>query len=319
MSFYFSYESLRLSIAIRFRLLLKVNGLFILEQVTFEITNSSGSIISKFIASRVACVLVEGVPMKIRVGLLGFGRTGSVVALEIVRDQDLSLEWVCKKTSSSNYAYASHMLGFDKSFAPIIEENKFNQKFLYENPVDIVIDFSSSQACHLYEYFSNAGIKIVSAISNYSNDQHSVLKNAALNTAVLYSPNITLGINWLIIASKMLQQIIPQADIEVIEEHFRSKKDISGTAMKLANHLNLEPNKHINSIRVGGIIGKHEVIFGLPHQTIRLTHESVSRSAFGTGAIFACKWILDKGNGLYSMEQAIQEKFIAKVLELKLA
>ncbi len=256
--------------------------------------------------------------MKLRIGLLGFGRTGSVVAQEIVKDQDLSLEWVCKKNSAEDFAFASHKLGFDKNFAPIVEEKSMGSNFLKDNPVDIIIDFSSSSACYLYNVFAHAGIKIVSAISNYNNDQLSALKSLSHKTAILYSPNITLGINWLIIASKLLQQIIPNADIEVIEEHFRDKKDISGTAMKLAHHLNLEPEKHVNSIRVGGIIGKHEVVFGLPNQTLRLTHESVNRAAFGTGAIFASKWIQSKEHGFYMMENVIQERFISKILELKL-
>lgn len=257
--------------------------------------------------------------MNLRIGLLGFGRTGSVVAQEIVKDSGLTLEWVCKREVSSDFAYASHKLGFDKNFAPLIEERFVDKNFLKSNPVDIVIDFSSSTACHLYEHFASAGIKIVSAISNYNNDQLTILKSISKRTAILYSPNITLGINWLIIASKMLQQIIPNADIEVIEEHFRDKKDISGTAMKLAKHLQLDPEKHVNSIRVGGIIGKHEVIFGLPHQTLRITHESVNRAAFGSGAIFASKWLRDKKNGLFTMENLIQEKFIAKALELKIS
>jgi len=257
--------------------------------------------------------------MKLRIGLLGFGRTGSVVAQEIVKDEELSLEWVCKKQISHDFVYASHKLGFDKNFAPFIQEEHMSLAFLKKKPVDIIIDFSSSAASPLYKIFTQAGIKIVSAISNYNNDQLIFLKSLSEQNAILYSPNITLGINWLIIASKLLQQIIPHADIEVIEEHFRDKKDISGTAMKLAHHLQLEPLKHVNSIRVGGIIGKHEVIFGLPNQTLRLTHESVNRAAFATGAIFAAKWVHEKKSGFYSMENVIQEKFIAKMMELKLA
>lgn len=255
--------------------------------------------------------------MKMRVGLIGFGRTGSIVAKEIVTDSALSLEWVCKRTISKDLLYASHALGFDKKFAPFIPENNFNNIFC-KHPVDVVIDFSSSTAVNLYSTIAKSGTKIVSAISNYSVDQIEYLKEASSHTAIMHSPNITLGINWLMIASKLLQKIIPYADIEVTEEHFRDKKDVSGTALKLAKYLNLEPEKHVNSIRVGGIIGKHEVIFGLPNQTLRLTHESINRAAFGTGAIFASKWIMNKANGLYSMENVVQEKFIKNIMELEL-
>jgi 4-hydroxy-tetrahydrodipicolinate reductase len=270
---------------------------------------------SKFLAGRVACAFL-GVTMKMRIGLIGFGRTGSVVAKEIVSDPLLSLEWVCKNTISKDLLYASHALGFDKKFAPFVSTNNLNKKFLSTHPVDIVVDFSSGTASALYYTIAESGSGIVSAISNYSKDQFKLLTDASAITSIMHSPNITLGINWLMIASKLLQKIIPNADIEVVEEHFRAKKDVSGTALKLASHLNLDPKEHVNSIRVGGIIGKHEVIFGLPYQTLRLTHESINRSAFGTGAIFASKWLKNKTSGLYTMENAIQEKFLKNIIEL---
>ncbi|MGE0633003.1 MAG: 4-hydroxy-tetrahydrodipicolinate reductase [Pseudobdellovibrionaceae bacterium] len=255
--------------------------------------------------------------MRLKVGLLGFGRTGSVVAKEIVQDSSLSLEWACRRTIPENLAFASHALGFDREFAPFVSLNSFNAEFIKKNPVDIVIDFSSAAACEAYSEIAKRGIRIISAISNYGKHELETVSKAAKKTAVLYSPNITLGINWLMMASKVLKKIVPHADIEVVEEHFREKKEVSGTALRLAKHLDLNPTQHVNSIRVGGIVGKHEVIFGLPHQTIRLVHESINRAAFGTGAIFAAKWLIGQKPGLYSMEQVFQEKFINKIKELQ--
>jgi 4-hydroxy-tetrahydrodipicolinate reductase len=109
------------------------------------------------------------------------------------------------------------------------------------------------------------------------------------------------------VISQILQKIAPNADIEIVEEHFREKKGISGTACKMAQVLGLNEQQHVNSIRVGGIVGKHQVIFGLQNQTIRLIHESISGAAFGKGAIFASKWVVNKGKGFYSMEQIFSE------------
>lgn len=253
----------------------------------------------------------------ITIGLLGFGKTGSVVAKELVNDTNLKLKWVCRKQIAPGFAYASHAIGYDDSFAPFVKAEQIDAHFLKNNPVDIVIDFSSHSASHLYGLLGNSGAKIVTAISKYSEPEMESIKAAAARTAILYSPNITLGINWLIIASKVLKGIIPHADIEVVEEHFRMKPEVSGTALRIADHLGLNANEHVNSIRVGGIVGKHEVIFGLPYQTIRLTHESISRAAFGTGAIFAAKWLLDKPSGMYSMEQVFHERFMKKIKELE--
>lgn len=255
--------------------------------------------------------------MSLKIGLLGFGRTGSVVAKVLSEDPEVSLQWVCRKDPSHNYQFASHHIGFAVDFAPFISADLLNDVFLKKNPVDVIVDFSSGSSARIYEKLSKAGIKIVSAISNYTATEMDLLKQASQRTAILYSPNITLGINWLFMASKILKKIIPNADVEVVEEHFRAKKEVSGTALKLARHLDLNPHEHVNSIRVGGIVGKHEVIFGLPNQTIRLVHESIHRSAFGTGAALAAKWLKAKPTGLYTMEQVLREKFHIKMRELE--
>lgn len=254
--------------------------------------------------------------MSIKVGLFGFGRTGSAVAKEIVSDPAFSLQWVCRRNLQPGLAYASHGLGFDDSFAPFVAFDQLDEKFLKKFPVDVIIDFSSTSACQVYDLLVSAGARIVTAISKYSAEDLALIEAASRKSAVLYSPNITLGINWLMIASKILKKIVPYADIEIVEEHFRSKNEVSGTALRLASHLELEPKKHVNSIRVGGIVGRHEVIFGLPNQTIRLTHESVTRAAFGAGAVFAGKWLSRKEPGFYTMEQAIHEKFIKQLGDL---
>lgn len=251
--------------------------------------------------------------MSIRVGLIGFGRTGSVVASEIIKEPSMLLSWVCRKNISLDFQFASHALGKDSNFAPFISAEKINSQFLKANPVDVVIDFSHHKSVKLYETFSKFNIAIVSAISNYSAEELNIIQNESVQCPILHSPNITLGINWLMLASKLLSKIIPHADIEIVEEHFRDKKDASGTALRIAKQLQLNPKKHINSIRVGGIVGKHEIIFGLPNQTIRLTHESINRAAFGTGAIFAAKWLIGKQPGLYSMEEILQKKFITQI------
>lgn len=248
--------------------------------------------------------------MQLKIGLLGFGRTGSLVANEILKEPTFDLIWVLRR-SSCDYRYASEKLGYKTQAGQFF--SKISSSFFQDHPVDIVIDFSHSSNVKHYNHIAESGAKIVSAVSNYSEGELQEIKKVAQQTAILYSPNITLGINWLIVASKILKEIIPDADIEVVEEHFRDKKDKSGTAMKIAAHLNLNPKEHVNSIRVGGIIGKHEIIFGLPNQTIRLTHESINRAAFGRGAIFAAKKIESKGNGLYNMEQVLQKEFLNKI------
>jgi 4-hydroxy-tetrahydrodipicolinate reductase len=246
---------------------------------------------------------------RIKIGLFGFGKTGRMVANEFIKDDLFDLQWVVRRTHKDNHKYATHLLGFEINDAPIFSVAEVSPAFFQQHPVDIIVDFSSAKAHNSYSSATDYGTKIISAISKYKAEDLEELKQLAEKTSVLYSPNITLGINFLLVASQILKGIAPHADIEIVEEHFRNKKEESGTALKIAEVLGLEKDRHVNSIRVGGIVGNHEIIFGLPNQTIRLVHQSISRAAFGQGAIFAAKWLIDAPIGLYSMENIIIDMF----------
>ncbi len=244
--------------------------------------------------------------MRLNIGMFGFGKTGSVVAQEIINDEICHLSWVIRRSKKHEGDFASRLFGYENDQGRIYSIDSVDvTTFFRENPVDVIVDFSSSSAVSYYKNAAEAGTRVVSAISRYEKNQMEQLKALGHRVAVLYSPNITLGINFLIEVSKVLQHIAPQADIEIIEEHFKEKKDVSGTALRIAEDLGLDVNKHVNSIRVGGIVGKHEVVFGLPNQTIRIIHESINRAAFGQGAIFAAKWLMGKKPGVYTMEDAV--------------
>ncbi len=251
---------------------------------------------------------------KIKIGLLGFGRTGRVVAKELFEDENFDLQWIIRKTKPVKKQYASRLFGCEYDATPIFCEQDLNADFFKDNEVDVIVDFSNPNGYKKYKVAAEQGIRIISAISVYSEKDINQLKKYSEKTAVLYSPNITLGINFLLVASQVLQKIVPYADIEIVEEHFREKKETSGTALKIADILGLK-DEHINSVRVGGIVGKHQIIFGLQNQTIRLTHESINKAAFGQGAIFAAKWLVNKTKGFYSMEEIITEMMLNSLLD----
>jgi len=247
----------------------------------------------------------------LKIGLFGFGRTGRLVAEEIIKNKDCELVWVVRNSTQNNHEYASDFLGYPKHPQGkfYCKEEVSDSSFFEKNRVDAIIDFSSSKSIYEYAHAADLGIHIVSAISHYEQAELDYLQELAEKTAVMHSANITLGINFLLTASQILKQIIPEADIEIIEEHFREKRGASGTALKIAELLDIDKEAHVNSIRVGGIVGKHEIIFGLPNQTIRLVHESISKAAFGQGAIFAAKWLIAAPAGMYSMENIIVDMF----------
>lgn len=246
-----------------------------------------------------------------KIGLIGFGKAGKADANVILQYNDFCLEWVLKNSQGMEKITAKEFLGVDGQDPGLIfsKENMPFSELVDNYPVDIIIDFSDAET--ISEYGADAserGIKIISAISHYSEDDIKFLKGLAKKTTVFWSPNITLGVNYLLFAASLLKNIAPGVDIEVIEEHFKAKSGVSGTAVKIAETLDLEV-ENINSLRAGGIVGKHEVVFGFPYQTVRLVHESISREAFGSGALFAAENIKDKPNGFYNFEDILRPYF----------
>lgn len=250
----------------------------------------------------------------IKIGLLGFGKTGKAVASVIVQDSRFDLQWVYRRGKKLHKALVVDYLDIEvQDDSEIISAQKKSLKTLLDaQPVDMIIDFSSAELIQEYgEYAAQKGISIVSAVSHYNEADLDFIQQLGTKTRIFWSPNITFGVNYIMYAAKFLQKINPYVDIEIVEEHFRDKDGVSGTARKMAEILDLK-NNQINSIRVGGIVGKHEIIFGFPHQTMRFVHESISRDAFGNGALFAAKKLLAKPIGYYKYEDFLQEYFMEK-------
>ena len=246
-----------------------------------------------------------------KVGLIGFGKTGRAVASVLLESKKVNLQWVLRKSTSLEHRSVPEFLGVHSDEPGLIYSiSEFSADELFDkHPVDVVIDFSSAYGVDYYaEAAAKRGITIISAISAYPDEKLKLLSDISERIPVLHSPNITLGINFLMIAAKILKNIAPYTDIEIIEEHFKSKPEVSGTAKKIASALEL-PDDSIKTIRAGGIIGVHEIIFGFPYQVVRLRHESISREAFGNGIIFALENITGKTNGLYSMEDLLMPYF----------
>ena len=242
-----------------------------------------------------------------KVGLVGFGNTGTAVATVLLKNPEVSLEWVLRESSRHTSRTALDVLGVE-SHSPgrIISTSQISAEALLERyPVDAIIDFSSEDGLDYYgETAAARRVNIVSAISHYSLAKQRKLERLSRRTAVLWSPNITVGINFLILAAQTLRRIAPGTDVEVIEEHFKDKRSVSGTAKIISASLGVA-EQDIKSIRAGGIIGVHEILFGMPNQTIRLRHESVSREAFGSGAMFVAERLEGKPPGLYKMEDLL--------------
>lgn len=235
-----------------------------------------------------------------KVGLLGYGKAGQAVAEVLNADPRFELCWVARRQS------APEPQTLPGSQVPVLGLDQWPMaQLLTQHPVDALLDFSTPQAVLSYgEEVRQRGLMLVSAISAYTPEQLDYIRGLGAHARVLSSPNITVGINFLILAAKLLRSIAPFADVEILEQHFRDKPEVSGTARKIADSLDID-NDRITSLRLGGIVGHHEVIFGFPYQTVRIIHNSIERKAFGTGAAFALSELAQRPVGFYTFDDLL--------------
>jgi len=239
-----------------------------------------------------------------------YGKAGQAVAEVLRTDPRFELCWIASRTTPTQAETLA------ASAIPIIGLNDINlSEWLDAHPVDALVDFSSADTVHLYgEEVRKRQLMLVSAISAYSEEELNYVRSLGADTRVLCSPNMTVGINFLILAARLLRTIAPFADVEILEQHFREKPEISGTARKIADSLLID-NERITSLRLGGIVGHHEVIFGFHYQTVRLIHNSIERKAFGTGAAFSLSELATCEKGFYTFDDLLMRKVRSQLAE----
>ncbi|MCR6630841.1 MAG: hypothetical protein NVV74_12780 [Magnetospirillum sp.] len=246
-----------------------------------------------------------------RVGLMGFGKTGRAVSSMLLQSRKANLQWVMRRSRALEHRSAPEFLGIDSNEPGRIHSTSEMKAadLLDRYPVDVIVDFSSEDGINYYgREAARRGIAIVSAVSKYSEQKLRFIRLLSGATRVVHSPNITLGVNFLIVAAKVLKKIAPYVDIEIVEEHFKTKPEVSGTAKVIASNLGLG-DEAIKTIRAGGIVGVHEILFGFPHQTVRLKHESIAREAFGSGILFVIDNMPQVPNGLFTVEDLMRPYF----------
>ena len=166
-----------------------------------------------------------------KVGLMGFGRAGRAVAAILLECKETNLQWVLRRSTLLEHRSVPEFLGVTSDEPGLIySKDEFTPaQLLDRHPVDVVVDFSSPTGLDYYaDEAAKRKITIVSAVSLYSPEQLELLDRLAETTTVMHSPNITIGINFLIIAAQILKKIAPYTDIEIVEEHFKQKSEVSG-------------------------------------------------------------------------------------------
>ncbi len=191
---------------------------------------------------------------------------------------------------------------------------------------DVIIDFTGVEATLAnLEIYEKLGKPVVIGSTGLGKEDANKLKELAKSIPVLFSPNMSVGVNLTFKVLEMVAKAVGNDwDIEIIEAHHRLKKDApSGTAMRMgevvANAIGRDIEKDgvfcrhgivgertdkeigMQTIRAGDIVGEHTVMFCAEGERIEITHRAHTRDMFAKGAIEAAKWIYGKKKGFYNM------------------
>ena len=63
----------------------------------------------------------------------------------------------------------------------------------------------------------------------------------------------------------------------------------------------------VHSLRMGNVVGIHEIHICTDTQTLTLRHEAQDRALFAEGALTAAKWIVEQKPGMYDMETLLAQ------------
>ena len=190
---------------------------------------------------------------------------------------------------------------------------------------DMVIDFSHHTAISsVLAYAKKIGAAAVIGTTGHTEEEKAMIYAAAQEIPVFFSGNMSLGVAVLCRLAREAAGYFPDADIEIVETHHNRKVDApSGTALMLFNAIKtVRPNAvancgrsgeckrtrdeiGISSLRMGTVVGVHEVHIHTGSQCLTLKHEAVTRAMLADGAVAAARFMEDKGVGLYNMESIL--------------
>lgn len=206
-------------------------------------------------------------------------------------------------------------------------ENGVCKTFDQLGPVeaDVVIDFSHhTAAADVLAYAKKIGAAAVIGTTGHTEEEKAMIYAAAKEIPVFFSGNMSLGIAVLCRLAKQAASFFPDADIEIVEVHHNRKVDApSGTALMLFNAVKearpqavancgragegkrTKEEVGISSLRMGNVVGIHEVHIHTGTQCLTLKHEAVTRAMLADGAVDAARFMVGKAKGLYNMENIL--------------
>lgn len=195
---------------------------------------------------------------------------------------------------------------------------------------DILIDFSVPQATLASVARCAArGKGLVIGTTGFDAAGLAEIRQAAQRIPIVMAPNMSVGVNLTFKLVELAARILGDGvDIEIIEAHHRDKIDApSGTALHMgelvAGALDREladvavygregatgPRSRetigFATVRAGDIVGEHTVVYAGNGERLEITHRAESRMNFAHGALRAARFLAERTNGLFDMQDVL--------------
>jgi 4-hydroxy-tetrahydrodipicolinate reductase len=195
---------------------------------------------------------------------------------------------------------------------------------------DVLIDFTRPEGTlHHLVLCKQLGVKAVIGTTGFESSQMNQLHEAAKSMALVWSPNMAVGVNATFKLLEVAAKILSSGyDIEVIEAHHNKKVDApSGTALRMGEVIAKAIGEDLqevgvfaregitgerkagtigfSTIRGGDIVGDHTVMFAGAGERIEITHKSSSRMTYAQGSLRAAQFLMDKPTGLFDMQDVL--------------
>jgi 4-hydroxy-tetrahydrodipicolinate reductase len=167
-------------------------------------------------------------------------------------------------------------------------------------------------------------LPVVLATTGQTEEEKARIKEAAEIIPVFLAANYSLGIATLTDLVKRTAALYPDSEIEIVEQHHDRKLDApSGTALSLFNAIKevrpeatancgrsgqgkrTKDEVGIHAVRMGNIVGVHEVMIGTQNERITLKHEAFGRGVFAEGSLKAAAFLVGKAPGMYDMKDLL--------------
>ena len=192
---------------------------------------------------------------------------------------------------------------------------------------DAVIDFSHhSLTGALTAWAAEKGLPLVLATTGQTEEEKAQIRAAAAKIPVFLAANYSLGVAVLSDLVKRALALYPEAEVEIVEQHHDRKIDApSGTALALFRAVQeVRPQAvakegrsgigkrtpeevGIHALRMGNIVGVHEVLISTQSETLSLKHQAFSRGVFAEGSLKAAAFLQGRKPGLYDMKDLLKE------------